>query len=320
MEFNEIIKTAVDAYHGNVQKYSVGESQAALRNALVEMNGGSSVLDYRKVRRGECAQMFDLIEQILDKTVVEGLQDSDFFNQFVDFRNVAAGDQNVFTVRDSNLFTVAEIADGTQDIRRQRLGGETQVAIPTSVKAVRIYEELSRILSGRVDFNEMIGLVAESFQKKILDDIYTVWANLSDDAMGGSLYNVGYNNAGAYSESTLLDLIAHVEAAAGGKTATIVGTKSALRNLQESIQADSAREELHGMGYYGKFFGSPCLALPQRHQVGTTNFVFDDNVLNIVAGDDKFIKFVYEGDPLIISRDASENMDLTQELEYALAA
>ena len=123
--------------------------------------------------------------------------------------------------------------------------------------------------------------------------------------------------AGAYSEDALLTLIEHVEAAAGGKQATIVGTKKALRNLQESIQSDGAKEELHNMGYYGKFFGTPCYAIPQRHQVGSTNFLMNDNILTIIAGDEKPIKVVREGEGLIHLGDPFDNMDLTQEYLYA---
>ena len=55
--------------------------------------------------------------------------------------------------------------------------------------------------------------------------------------------------------------------------------------------SDGAKEEYHNMGYAGTFFGTPVVAIPQRHQVGNTNFVFQDDVLTIVAGDDKPIKF-----------------------------
>ena len=70
------------------------------------------------------------------------------------------------------------------------------------------------------------------------------------------------------------------------------------------------------MGYYGKFFGTPVVALPQRHKVGTTNFLLPDDKLTIIAGDEKPIKFVYEGDPLVIMRNPEQNMDLTQEYFY----
>lgn len=67
---NELTKLAVDAYHNNTQMYSVSESTEALRNALIEMNGGKTSLDYRAMR--DHPEMFTLIENILKRTVVEG--------------------------------------------------------------------------------------------------------------------------------------------------------------------------------------------------------------------------------------------------------
>lgn len=313
----EIVKLGVDGYKGNVEKYSTKQSQDALREALIEANNGSTVLDYRAIRDGKCQGLFTIVEEILNRTVIEGLQEDDFFNRFVDYRNMAEGDQNSFTVEDRILFVVDDVADGTQGIRRQRIGGSTTTSITTSMHMVRIYEELNRVLSGRVDFNHFINVVADSYRAKILNDIYTLWTGANAASMGGAAY---FPAAGTYSEDDLLDTIAHVEAAAGGKTATIVGTKKALRKLKESIQCDGAKEELHNYGYYGNFFGTPCFAIPQRHQVGTTTFQFDDDVVTIIAGDDKFIKFVYEGDPIVLMGDPTKNADFTQELEYANAA
>lgn len=312
-EMKDIVKLAVDTYKGNVEKYSVAQSNDVLRQALVEANNGSTVLNYKDIRDGKCNGLFTLIEEILSRTVVEGLQGDEYFNALVDFRNVAEGDQNLFLVEDNNLFVVAEAADGTQGIRRQRLGGVKETSIPTSLKVVRIYEELNRVLAGRVDFNEFINKVAESFRQKLLNDIYTLWAGATAADMGGVAY---FPTAGTYSEDDLLDVISHVEAAAGGKQATIIGTKKALRALHESIQSDGAKEELHGMGYYGKFFGTPCVAVPQRHKVGTTQFVMADDVLTIIAGDDKPIKVVYEGNPIVLMGDPMTNADFTQEYLY----
>lgn len=312
-DMKEIVKLAVDGYKNRVEKYSVSQSQDAIQKALIELNNGSTKLDYKAIRDGKCSGLFAFIEETLSRTVVEGLVGDEFFNALVDFRNVAEGDQNIFVVEDSNLFVIDDVADGTQGIRRQRLGGSNEVSIPTTMKMVRIYEELNRVLAGRVDFNHFINVVAESFRQKMLNDIYTLWSGATADDLGGVAY---FPTAGTYDEEELLDLIAHVEAAAGGKPATIVGTKKACRMLAASIQADSAREELHNLGYYGKFYGTPVVVTPQRHKVGSTEFVFDDDVLTIVAGDDKPIKFVYEGDPIVLMGDPMQNADFTQEYLY----
>ena len=296
-DMKDIVKVAVDAYRGNVEKYSVGQSMELLRKALVEANGGSTTLNYKNIRDGKCSGLFTLIEEVLSRTVVEGLQGDEYFNALVDFRNVAEGDKNLFLVEDSNLFVVSDAADGTQGIRRQRLGGVSEVSIPTTLKVVKIYEELNRVLSGRVDFNEFINKVSESFRQKLLNDIYTLWSGATANDFGGVTY---FPAAGAYDEEELLDLISHVEAAANGKPASIIGTKKAVRNL----------------AYYGKFYGTPVVVAPQRHKVGSTEFTLSDDILTIIAGDDKPIKCVYEGNPIVLMGDPMSNGDLTQEYLY----
>lgn len=312
-DMKEIVKIAVDAYRGCVEKYSVSQSQELLYKALVEANNGSTKLDFKAIRDGKCNGLFALLEEILSHTVVEGLTGDEFFNALVEFRNVAEGDQNLFVVEDSNLFVISETADGTQGVRRQRLGGSEEVSIPTTMKMVRIYEELNRVLSGRVDFNHFINVVAESFRQKMLNDIYTLWSSATAKELGGITY---FPAAGSYNEDDLLELISHVEAAAGGKTATIVGTKKALRVLKGAIDSDGAKNDLYNLGYVGKFYGTPVVATPQRHKVGSTDFVFDDDIITIIAGDDKPIKFVYEGDPIVLMGDPMKNADFTQEYVY----
>lgn len=312
-DMKEIVKLAVDAYKGNVEKYSTKQSQDVLRQALIDANGGSTKLDYKAIRDGKCSGLFTLIEEILSRTVVEGLQGDEYFNALVDFRNLAEGDQNIFVVEDNTLFVVSEAADGTQGIRRQRLGGAKETSIPTSLKAVRIYEELNRVLSGRVDFNDFINKVAESFRQKLLNDVYGLWSGATAADLGGVTY---FPTAGTYDEEGLLDLIAHVEAAAGGKPATIVGTKKAIRNLIPSIQGEGFKSDLYNLGYAGKFYGTPVVVTPQRHKVGSTDFVLKDDVLTIIAGDDKPIKVVYEGNPIVLMGDPTTNADFTQEYFY----
>jgi len=312
-EMKDIIKVAVDAHRGKVEEYSVGQSMELLQKALVEANGGSTTLNYKNIRDGKCQGLFTLIEEILSRTVVEGLQGDEYFNALVDFRNVALGDQNLFLVEDSNLFVVADAADGTQGIRRQRLGGVKETSIPTTMKYVKIYEELNRVLSGRVDFNYFINKVSDSFRQRLLTDIYTLWSGATAEDFGGVTY---FPVAGAYDEDELLDLIAHVEAAAGGKTATIIGTKKGVRNLAPSIQGHDSESDIYNLGYYGKFYGTPVVVTPQRHKVGSTEFVLPDDVLTIIAGDDKPIKCVYEGNPIVLMGDPLQNSDLTQEYLY----
>ena len=219
----------------------------------------------------------------------------------------------MFLIEDSNLFVVAEAADGTQGIRRQRLSGINEMSMPTSLKVVKIYEELNRVLAGRVDFNHMISLVAESFRRHLMEEVFALWMNATAEDFGGEVY---FPAAGTYNEDTLLDLISHVEASANGQTATILGTKKALRKLMPSIQSDLANDSMYNNGMVGKFYGNPVVEIPQRHKIGSTEFVMPDDILTIVASNEKPIKCVYEGNPLMIMGDPMLKGDLTHEYLY----
>ncbi len=72
-DMNDVVKLAVDAYHGNVKKYSKDQSMDVLRQAMIDANGGSTTLNYRAIRDGKCQGLFTLIEEILTRTVSEGL-------------------------------------------------------------------------------------------------------------------------------------------------------------------------------------------------------------------------------------------------------
>lgn len=315
-ELKSLVTLAVDGYYNRVKNYSVDTAEKTLREALVEANGGSTKIDIRKIRDGGCGKVFAIIEEIIRTTVPLGLQSNALFDALVEYRNIAEGDQNVFEVEEGSLFFVDKVANGTQGIRRQRLAGIKDVTVPTTTHAVRIYEELNRILGDRADFNVLIDKVNQSINNAVLTEIYALWSAATSTDLGGAAY---FPTAGTFSEDALLDVIAHVEAAAGGQTATIIGTKKGLRKIANAVTypAEVQKESVYDLGYIGKYFGSPVIAVPQRHKLGTTDFAFADDTISIVAGDNKPIKFVYEGDPLVIPGDPTTNADLTQ--EYFLA-
>jgi len=310
---NEIVKLAVDAYTGKVAgNFSQNDSMEVLRQAFVDANNGSTKLDLKAIRDGKCVGMFAILEEILQKLVVEGLRGDEFFLKMVDYRNLKLGDLNEFTVPDNSLFTVSDIAEGINGFRRQRLNGATTTKVNTQLKGVKIYEELNRVLSGRIDFNEFITRVAKSFKNKVNSDIYT--------AFRGSFSSLPatFAKSGTYAESTLLELVEHVEAATD-QTATIVGTKTALRKISTAVPtaslADAGKEDLYNIGYYGKFYSTPMIAMKNVHIQGTYNFMLQDEVY-VIAGDSMPIKHVTEGESMILMGDPMTNQLLQQEFLY----
>ena len=308
----DVLKIMIDAVKGNFGSYSKAESSEAIRNALIEANGGSKKIDIKTCYRGSA--VYSLIEELIPAIINEGFKDEDGIFALVDYRNVADGDEQDFVIEGNSLFVIADAAAGVKGVRRQRIDDTQTVAVKTSMKITRVYEELNRLLSGKVDFNTFVDRVAKSYKQHVLNDAYKALEAITKDTVGfDANYVVGTNAAGA--EAALLTLVAHVEAATG-KSARILGTKAALRKVPNAVMSDEAKSDLYNVGYFGKFNGTEMVCLRQVHKPGTSEFALNDNKVYVVAGDDKPIKVVNEGEGVLLEGDATANNDLTKEYVY----
>lgn len=305
---NEIVRLAVDTYNGRpAGQYSLDESKKVVHEAIIAANNGKNYLDKRDIRDGKCGELFAIIEETIVKTVIDGLQGNEFFMNMVEYKNLKLGDTNEFFVPDDSLLYVDEVARGTQGLRRQRLNGGTRFTVNMKTYGVKVYEELDRMLSGRADINTLIDKVGQSLLKKQYDDIFTAWTSLVGNS--GSTY---IPVAGSYSEAALLELCEHVETN-NGQTPVIMGTRAALRKITTATVSDSAKEDMYRMGYYGNFNGIPMIRINQIHERNTDNFLLPENQVYIIGVNTKPIKYVNEGEALIVPPTYGMNADFSED-------
>lgn len=317
MENKEIVKLALDTMRNTVSgNFSNKDASEALRQAFIEMNGGSDKLTVKSFR--DHPQLFQLIEEVMPIMIQEGLRGDELAFNMVDYRNLAEGDQNRFWTEDNSDLIVAKIADGSTSIRRQRLNVGQAVTVDTELHAIKVYEELNRLLAGRVDFNTLVDRLTRSYTRDMRNQILAAFEGVTATTTG---LNATYVKTGTFSAATLRELIDHVEASTGEK-ATILGTKAGLGKIVDSdanavaLTAASAKEDLYNLGYFGKFYATPMVSMRQVHKPGTDAFAINDNKIYVMAGNDKPIKFVREGEGLMVATDAFSNADLTQEYLY----
>lgn len=312
----ELLQIMIDAIKGTYQEnYSKTQTSEAIRNALIEANGGSKKINPKTFYRGN--QIYSLVEELIPTIIDEGFKDEDVIFSLVEYRNIADGDEQEFEIEGKSLFAVADAAAGVKGVRRQRIDESQKVTVKTSMKIARVYEELNRLLAGRISFDTFVDKMAKSFKQQILADAYKVIDAIAANTVGLSSDFVKASNV-AGAEQILLDLIAHVEAATG-KTARLYGTKAALRKVPNATLSDEAKSDLYHMGYFGKFNGNEMVALRQVHKPGTTTFAMNDSKIFVIAGDDKPVKVVNEGEGLIVEGEATANQDLTKEYVYGQA-
>lgn len=301
---HELVKLAFDIRHNNLGEFSKQDANETLRQELIKL-AGTDRIDYKAMRKIK-PEFFEIIEDTLSIMVEDGFTGSEFFNQYVDYRNEKLGDSRVFHISDNSLFNVAMIAEGNNVLRRQRLDSKS-ITVNTNLYGVKIYEELNRFLAGRIDWNELVTRVSASFQQKVFNDIYVGFKN------GFSSLPATFAISGAYDEGGLVDLVQHVEAASGA--ATIIGTKNALRNVTTANVSEKAKEVMNDQGYFGVFNGTPMMALKQVHTPGTFNFALTDKDIYVVPGGIKPIKFVNEGETWMFD---SQNTEGDESMEYMI--
>ena len=297
-------KLCIDAYRGVPTAFAEGNPTDVIVNKIKEANNGSTTIDYKAIRDGKCPELFAVIEELIDVALdVATLEDSPL-KDMIETKNGEWGDKPEFLVPDNSLLTVDVVANGTQGIRRQRLIGGQKVPLTPVNKAVKIYEELILILSGRIDWVEFVNRVAKSFEREFYASVAKQFNNLST-----ARFTV--TASGSPSESGLLNLIEKVEGATG-KTAYVLGTRTALRNFPMSQIGETVKDDYYDVGFSQSFNGTPCIRL-KNYLDAAGNFVLSDTRVYVLAGDDKIIKHYIEGEPIVIARDAADNADLTQE-------
>ena len=289
----------------------IAKNETALREALIEANGGSTKVNYKTLRRNK-VEIFEIIEEIIPTILVEGLRGDEFFMNLVDYRNVALGDDIDFYAEDKAEFIVATIAHGSQGVYRQKLNAGEKLEVKTQLKGIKVYGELDLFLAGRIDWNTYIQKVFNAMKKKYLESIYETFNGITSSTSG---MNSTYYISGTFDATKLNTLIAHVEAATG-KPAIIFGTKAGLASVVSAVVSDEAKSDIYNIGYYGKFDGTKMVSVRQAHKAGTDTFLIDDTKLWIIASDDKPIKMVDKGEGLMIETDADSNADLTKEYLY----
>ena len=307
----EIVKLMLDYRHGNVQKYSNDEAREAIRAALIEANGGSTKLSLKNCRKNTA--LFDVMSEYIDVYVSEGLSQNDWFNTLCESRNLAEGDSQEFVVKANSNLVVSDVARGVQAVRRQRIGERTTVNIKPTPHIIKCYEEMTRVLAGRADINDLTDNIGKSMTRAMLEDIYGAWDKLTADDLGANYYPV----AGTYSEEALMNLINHVEAENDGSQIMLVCTKAGARKIGATAMiGDEVKSDYYNYGYLQKWNGINVMCLPQHHKIGTDTFTFNDNKIYVIPVDtmDKPIKQVVGGESIMTMSEFTDNQDLTQEI------
>lgn len=311
MEFDakDLVKVAVDLVKNKTGKYSKNEMDTSVRNAFIDLLG-TDKLDYTNFRRHK-VEIFEILEDVLAQTITEGFA-TDFFDQFVEYRDVNFGDTQQFYVEDNTPIVVAKHAGNHWDIRAQKLNIGDTFTVATNGYTAGIMADFKRFLAGRIDWNAFIAKVAVAFADKLKQDVHDAFI-ASAEYLPAEFYH-----SATFAENDLLAIAAHVQAANQASDVVLAGTKVALSKLTNvDVLSDREKEGLNQNGMVSVWKGYRLLPITQSHKPGTFDFQIEDNRIFVMPSGPKPIKVVHEGRPFIKEvSDGTQNKDMSMEYDF----
>lgn len=301
---------AVALCNGNIQtKFGRSEEEGneLLRKAILKTAGCENGWD-KYVFEHNKHLVFKILSEVLEEVVGEQLMQQ--YEAWVDYRSVALGDTIEFKVPNQDLFEVGMVADGTDNLRRQRIL-HGKVAMQSFQLGVKIYEEYVMFVMGKIDFADMINRVAKSVNNALMR-IVVKGIEQAYVPTGSEKYGF----AGTYSDDEVLRVAQNVEAKTGLQP-VIYGTKGALANLRKSSQAlwaDADKNEFREMGHVGMFNGYQVVEIPNFMDV-KDNLVLRQDELFIIPEGTKIIKLVNEGNAEVFES-TDQHARLDNQIEY----
>jgi hypothetical protein len=324
VNFDSFKKLMYDAGIGKEKNVTKEEANKKIREIFYKVNridSNTPMRDVRKALRRNQAQNFEIIEEVVPDLLVTGIQGNEFWNEYVEYRNGNAGDQNQFRVEDDVILTVSELSGNHWDLVRQRLGGGETFTVKTSWFGLAIYAEFERFMTGYVDWAEFVQKIYEAMDKKLNAMIYQAFMAAGDKVLPENRFNKELEFVEA--DRKKIVKLAQDISSLTGEEVVFAGTRVALDRLNDIVPidfySDAMKDERNTTGRLGRWQGFETLEIPVIFDQGSVDkeLTDDNKILILPKGENKFIKVFDEGDAYVKDvSDGTTNLDMTIEYKY----
>jgi len=304
-----------------VTKKEADDKICMMFNKLYGFDKKPTILEAEKALRINPYIAFEVIEDVVPNLIQSGWDANPFFREYVDVRNLARGDENVFYTEQNVILNVARLNGDHWDMPRQRLGAKERYQVKTQEYGAAVYAEFARLMAGYENWSDLVGTIAKAFTEKINNELYAAFTAAASQLPTQFQATIDTSTAEAGREA-LMDLIADVERSTGYEP-MIVGTRSGLAKLRKLDEinwiSNGMKEELYQTGRLGNWYGVDLIELKQVNKINTTTKMLDDTKLLVLprSSENKFIKLVNEGTALVRQiADNTSNQDMTYDYRY----
>ena len=314
-----------DIFDEDGNRISKREANDKLRKvifAVLDLPEKATKRDRKRALKKHGAELFEIIEEVVDMIVETGFHENEFFNDYVEYRNIAAGDDVEFWTDEKIILSIARVSGAHHDFILQRPAEGQPYTIPLSRYGAAVGADIDRYLVGQEDWATLVGMIAKAFTIKIQNEIFSQMMNAYQKITPQTQF-VGNGTLGASTKDAFDQIIANVQMA-NEAPVVVMGTKLALKKINAlsdvDWRAEIQKEDVARMGRLGSYEGVTLFELPQRFELNdiTKTLVDDDLLLIMPAVDNKFVKFIDQGETEIdeITQKGEEHGRIDDVMKY----
>lgn len=318
----------LDAARGEVQEYSAKDANKKIVEKFRAALGIEPTDRPQAVKRAIRANkdlVFTLIEETIEEMIVSGWMENPFFNQFVETRNLALGDENDFYVEDDSILSVSKVSGNHHNMIRQRLGAGRHFSVAGEWYGLKIYSDFERVLTGAEDWAKFVAKITEAINRYLYDALYAALRG-AKESLGANWVKTG--ELATANKTTLVKLCNDISMATGSEV-TIFGARSALSALTAMADVNWAPENVKkeyyaNGGILGNWEGFTVAEIGQGLKRGaginsaSVEYMLDTDRLYIIPTGvtNKFIKVANYGETQVSQvTDKDTNRDMSYEYE-----
>ena len=304
-----------------VSKAEANEKVLTFVHNVLGIDKHSTKKQRKRAMREHGRELFEVLEDVIDFKVETGFHENEFFNEFVEERNLARGDSQEFWTETDVILAISKVSGDHHDFILQTLGEGESYTAATSVYGAAVGTDIDLYLMGRRDWAALTDKIAEAFVIQLQNEMYAEVMNAGAKLPVNSQFNKTMAIEKA-TKDTFDTLIEDVSMANGNAEVYIMGTRTALKKLSAFADIDwvseDQKKEMATMGRLGSYEGTTLIEIPQRFETNnvTKKLVDSKKLLIMAKTEDKFVKFVDVGDTEILeTTEKGARMDDTMKYE-----
>ena len=259
--------------------------------AFFDLEPGYSPRDFNRAMEDHGRSFFQILEEVEDVYIDWGMRENELFNQVVNMRSRALGQDNLFyTEADDIILAVNRVGTSHHDFSLQRLNEGSSYSVPVYRYGAAVGMELNRYMAGQEDWTKLVDTLGRSIVMKQQEEIASLLVGAAAAMPVPSSDFIISGPATSATVSSFDKMLAAVSMANFGAELTIAGTKMGLQQLNGFADvnwaSETQKQAIATTGFLGSYKGNRMIEIPNRFKsraLSMNDVLYPNNKIYVFA-------------------------------------